>query len=383
MLKIIQSVVFTAMLCMFAVGCTDNNPNGSDSGEVTATATPMPTPTPTPTPVPVLVTLTRIIPEPDPVLETYVNEAMYAEVFENLRRDLQNGEYHYYVRDNLAESMSDFSYAFYDIDGNGVDELILKTEGYGGCVYTLDKISDTDTQPVLLVNYSGSNNGFNNINELGYIFGHYSKGYYYYYEDIYKIAPDGVSVTQDTILTDMTVYLRSKYTLTPFGNSARSLTTDEYRDYWDNIYAPIVELDMLPLTESTSSLTLKDLFPPGPAAIPSVVIVFVEKLPARLVAYDIDGTNYFKLRDIAFILNRTDAQFSIDESDDKITLGFNLPYTQTGGEMMQTAVVHEATPVEWEAIVDGRTKNFDSYIIGDDIYFTAQDLAALLGITLK
>ena len=94
----------------------------------------------------------------------------------------------------------------------------------------------------------------------------------------------------------------------------------------------------------------------------------VNGVEKTLEAYNIDGYNYFKLRDLAYVLNDTDKQFDTvwDEDKQSITLSLGEKYTEAGGELEagngseKTAAVSNATlyvnnsPVECEAYnIDG------------------------------
>ncbi|HAQ41186.1 MAG TPA: hypothetical protein DCM73_10385 [Clostridiales bacterium] len=63
--------------------------------------------------------------------------------------------------------------------------------------------------------------------------------------------------------------------------------------------------------------------------------VLVDKSPAVLSSYNIDGYNYFKLRDIAVILKSTQKEFEVswDESAQCIALTSGKEYTSVGGEL--------------------------------------------------
>ena len=52
-------------------------------------------------------------------------------------------------------------------------------------------------------------------------------------------------------------------------------------------------------------------------------------------SYNIDGYNYFKLRDVAYSLNNTGSSFSInfDSNTNSVYIRNNEKYTSTGGEM--------------------------------------------------
>ncbi|MCL2058294.1 MAG: hypothetical protein FWH01_04445 [Oscillospiraceae bacterium] len=83
---------------------------------------------------------------------------------------------------------------------------------------------------------------------------------------------------------------------------------------------------------------------PAPAAEPSAAAVAVPTASTVLVngenivydAYNIGGSNYFKLRDLAFTLSGTEKQFEVKwvEEADSIMLIGEMPYTVLGGEMV-------------------------------------------------
>lgn len=52
-----------------------------------------------------------------------------------------------------------------------------------------------------------------------------------------------------------------------------------------------------------------------------------------LAGYEIDGYTYFKLRDVAAILNGTENQFSVDYDGTGISLATGQPYTRVQGDL--------------------------------------------------
>lgn len=98
--------------------------------------------------------------------------------------------------------------------------------------------------------------------------------------------------------------------------------------------------------------------------------------------YNIDGSNYFKLRDMAALLNGTQSQFSVswDEKLQTVTLRTSKPYTAVGGELevgndqSATAKLSETT-----IRIDGReVKDLTVYNIGGNNYFKLRDLGEYL-----
>lgn len=100
-------------------------------------------------------------------------------------------------------------------------------------------------------------------------------------------------------------------------------------------------------------------------------------------AYNINGNNYFKLRDIAYYLNGTESQFGVDwsESTNSINLSTGTPYTPVGGEGelrfgSYTFYVYDANP--------SVTVNYDpvymqAYNIQGNNYFKLRDLGNAVG----
>jgi len=64
--------------------------------------------------------------------------------------------------------------------------------------------------------------------------------------------------------------------------------------------------DILPPIETAS---------PGVLASPASASVTINDRPVVFSAYNINGANYFRLRDVAFALNGTDSQFNVSWSE--------------------------------------------------------------------
>ncbi len=100
----------------------------------------------------------------------------------------------------------------------------------------------------------------------------------------------------------------------------------------------------------------------------------------ELVAYNIKGNNYFKLRDIANILNGTDAQFDVlwDDKLKAINLVTKAPYSTNDGISLNEI----KNPVAYGSAVsiykDGGKVLLGAYNIEGNNYFKLRDLAAAL-----
>ena len=95
-------------------------------------------------------------------------------------------------------------------------------------------------------------------------------------------------------------------------------------------------------------------------------------------AYNIDGYNYFKLRDIAYVLSGSEKQFDVtwDNSKEAINIETNKPYTVAGGELekgngaSKTAVTSTA-----DIYLNGSKVTMDSYNIDGYTYYKLRDVA--------
>jgi len=132
---------------------------------------------------------------------------------------------------------------------------------------------------------------------------------------------------------------------------------------------------------STVSSVLTELklrsAPSARTVYPTASTVFVNGKDTAFEAYNIGGYNYFKLRDLATVLNGTQKQFSIgyDSSTKAITLTSGQPYTTVGGEMVQGDGKPKTAMLTPSRIYfDGRELNLLVYNIGGNNFFKLRDL---------
>lgn len=108
-----------------------------------------------------------------------------------------------------------------------------------------------------------------------------------------------------------------------------------------------------------------------------------EKIPA---AYLINDNNYFKLRDVAALLNGTQAQFSIgwDGVTGAITITTGEAYTALGTEL-QGKPTDMATAQMSKSIIyiNGEKVDLSAYLINDNNYFKLRDLGKALGFNVS
>ena len=98
-------------------------------------------------------------------------------------------------------------------------------------------------------------------------------------------------------------------------------------------------------------------------------------------AYTINENNYFKLRDIAYVLNYTDKNFDIvwDEKNSAISITNGVKYNSVGGETRSVTYAVK-TPVKSTAkvYIDGKEVALTVYNIDGNNYFKLRDLGQAL-----
>jgi hypothetical protein len=94
-------------------------------------------------------------------------------------------------------------------------------------------------------------------------------------------------------------------------------------------------------------------------------------------AYTISGNNYFKLRDLAYVLHGTEKQFAVtwDGAGDAISLASGQPYTPVGGEMAAKGSGAK-TPAATNSQItrDGSDVSFTAYNIDGNNYVKLRDV---------
>jgi len=188
------------------------------------------------------------------------------------------------------------------------------------------------------------------------------------------------------------VYLRDDYGYTMSGEVINLYTAVsgelEFRDLKKGLYFVCVESRQFPpfATEYTFRLDTPDggnlgviQFPSSLVAKPTASRVLVNGENVQFDAYNINGNNYFKLRDIAFVLNGTAKQFNVvwDGANNAISLTSGQQYTVVGGEMTGKGVGDKKpTPTNSKIIMDGKEVQFTAYNIEGNNYFKLRDIGA-------
>jgi hypothetical protein len=122
-------------------------------------------------------------------------------------------------------------------------------------------------------------------------------------------------------------------------------------------------------------------------ATPTASNIIVNGKTVKFTAYTIDGSNYFRLRDIAMAFNGTVKNFSVgyDTYEKKITIVTGSPYTPIGGELTgdQATESVQALPSAASISINGWKTVLMAYTINSSTYFRLRDLASTLNFGLS
>ncbi len=118
-------------------------------------------------------------------------------------------------------------------------------------------------------------------------------------------------------------------------------------------------------------------------ANPTSSKVLVNGKAVTFEAYTINGNNYFKLRDIAQAVNKTEKNFEVkwDSKNNAINLISNTPYTPVGGELAKgDGKAKVANPTTSKIYKDGKEISLTAYTINGNNYFKLRDIAKAFNI---
>jgi hypothetical protein len=121
-------------------------------------------------------------------------------------------------------------------------------------------------------------------------------------------------------------------------------------------------------------------------AKPTASTVYVNGTVVAFDAYNINNNNYFKLRDLAFILSGSKAQFEVewDSAANAIKLTSGRPYTPVGGEMVGKGAINKVGKLTKSAVyLDGKQVSFTAYNIDNNNYFKLRDIGQALDFSVE
>ena len=135
---------------------------------------------------------------------------------------------------------------------------------------------------------------------------------------------------------------------------------------------PVAELPVAELPAAELPMTALPM-----AAFPTASTVIVNGDIVEFDAYNINDNNYFKLRDLAYILSGATKQFDVawDGENNAISLISGTPYTVVGGEMSGKGTEEKTpTPTSSAIFLDDLEITVTAFNIEDNNYFKLRDI---------
>lgn len=117
----------------------------------------------------------------------------------------------------------------------------------------------------------------------------------------------------------------------------------------------------------------------GVTAVPTSSKVLVDGSNVSLTSYNIGNSNYFKLRDIAMVLDGSKKEFNVvwDNNRNAISILKNHKYVAVGGELAVQNIIIKKNAVESssEVYLNGNKVSITAYNIDGSNYFKLRDIA--------
>jgi hypothetical protein len=251
----------------------------------------------------------------------------------------------------------ELAYALYDFGNSGIPQLLIINTDYDAesvriiDIYTFSggKVVDVCLLPML-------RSPFLIINEHSFIWHDSSGAGQYQYDTIYRFNDAGspyiVYELQEEIV------------------SWDPIETRVVKESGSKPNEPPAALDWKPLSEFSKEQAL---------ASPTASTVLVNGKDVKFDAYLINDNNYFKLRDLAYVLSGTEKQFEVswDGENNAIALTSGRSYTPNGGEMVgKGGGVKTPTVTSSKIFLDGEEISLTAYNIEDNNYFKLREIGA-------
>lgn len=113
--------------------------------------------------------------------------------------------------------------------------------------------------------------------------------------------------------------------------------------------------------------------------------VTVDGKTVDVSGYSVNGSNYYKIRDIAMVLRTTSKKFNVewDPSVGGISISTGVKYVIEGGELSDdTDMIFEITENTSPIYIDGVSSDITAYTINESNYFKIRDLADVIGFNV-
>ncbi len=156
-----------------------------------------------------------------------------------------------------------------------------------------------------------------------------------------------------------------------------------------SVYVTIGMSDPLPLitiiVDNTTSTTNSVPKLTTTLATQTASKVYINDKEVSFDSYNIEGSNYFKLRDLTYTLRRSEKQFDVswDKEANAINLLLNQAYTVTSGEMTKgDGTDKNAKATTSQTLIHGKAVQLTCYNISDSNYFKLRDIGKELNFAV-
>ena len=147
-------------------------------------------------------------------------------------------------------------------------------------------------------------------------------------------------------------------------------------------YDPEAAGTSAPAATTVSETVSESVMAASLTAYPATMTVMLDGKQVKPVGYNINGNNYYKLRDIALILNGTTAQFGVtwDKSTRSMNLTPGSSYEAVGGELGAIPTKNATAQTCNETVlINGIKASLTAYNVDGYNYFKLVDLGDALG----
>ncbi len=121
-------------------------------------------------------------------------------------------------------------------------------------------------------------------------------------------------------------------------------------------------------------------------ALPSDAALMINGREYEISGYNVNNSNYYKIRDIAMLMSTTPARFNVtwDPDLNGISIETGMRYEIIGGELENEPVTTlEISETTSPIYIDGVLSEFQAYTINGSTYFKIRDIADAAGFDVE
>ena len=164
------------------------------------------------------------------------------------------------------------------------------------------------------------------------------------------------------------------------GGDTAKATDDVNLDDEDDVDEDDVDVDE---DEDEVEVTAAFVIPAPEKVVISNQALKIDGELVEAAAYNIDGKNYFKLRDLAALLAETGSEFDVTYEAPNMIVTTGKTYTKLDGDLAKVGEPKKCVPSPQVLLVNGKKVDILVYNIDDNNYFQLAGLGELLNFDVK